>query len=67
MPSELSLNMTENSKQSLAQVNTLDKFKKDENLVKFITKTINKVVNKQMDVIEHHNQEHFRCLYMENK
>ena len=51
-PSESSSNAREIPRQSLVHGNTLDKFEKDENLVKFITKTIDEVLNKRMDVIE---------------
>ena len=66
-PSESYLNMRENPRQSLVHGNTIDKFEKDENLVKFITKTIDEVLNKRMDVIEQQIQEHFRRLHITNK
>ena len=66
-PSKSSLNMRENPRQSLVHVNTLDKFEKDENLVRFITKKIDEVLNKRMDVIEQQIQEHFRRLHIINK
>ena len=66
-PSESYLNMRENPRQSLVHGNTIDKFEKDENLVKFITKKIDEVLNKRMDVIEQQIQDHFRRLHITNK
>ena len=66
-PSESSSNMRENPKQRLVYGNTLERFERDEDLVKFITKTINEVMNKRMDVIEKQIQEHFSRLYIANK
>ena len=66
-PSESYLNMRENPRQSLVHGNTIDKFEKDENLVKFITKTIDEVLNKRMDVIEQQMKEHFCRLHIANK
>ena len=66
-PFEPSSNMRENSRQSLVHGNTLDKFEKDENLVKFITKKIDEVLNERIDVIEQQIQEHFRRLHITNK
>ena len=66
-PSGSSLNVREKPRQSLAHGNTLDKFEKDENLVKFITKKIDEVLNKRMDVIEQQIQDHFRRLHITNK
>ena len=59
--------MRENSRQGLVHGNTLDKFEKDENLVKFITETIDEGLNKRMDVIEQQIHEHFRRLHITNK